>query len=42
MSFLTLSPDPEDMLEKADAALIVGDPALNFNGDCAEIYDLGA
>ena len=42
VSFVSLSPDPEKMLEKADAALIVGDPALTFKGDCAEIYDLGA
>ncbi len=41
VNFFPSPPDPIEMLEKADAALIVGDPALIFEGDCAEIYDLG-
>ncbi len=35
-------PKPLDMLKRADAALLIGDPALTFNGPVAEIYDLAA
>ena len=35
-------PNIEAMLVQADAALIVGDPALTYQGGCAKIYDLGA
>jgi chorismate dehydratase len=35
-------PKPLDMLKRADAALVIGDPALTFNGPVAEIYDLAA
>jgi chorismate dehydratase len=37
-----LAPKPDDMLKRADAALVIGDPALAFVGPVAEIYDLGA
>ncbi len=35
-------PDPEKMLARADAALLIGDPALAFNGRHVRIYDLAA
>ena len=35
-------PRPEVMLKRADAALIIGDPALTYSGDVSEIYDLAA
>jgi chorismate dehydratase len=35
-------PKPLDMLKRADAALLIGDPALTFDGQVAEIYDLAA
>ena len=34
------NPDPEAMLRSSDAALLIGDPALLYNGN-ARIYDLG-
>lgn len=34
------APKPADMLARADAALIIGDPALTYDGQVAEIYDL--
>lgn len=36
------APKPADMLKRADAALVIGDPALTYNGQVAEIYDLAA
>ena len=33
------APDPDMMLGQADAALLIGDPALMYNGS-AEVYDL--
>lgn len=35
------APDPAAMLESADAALLIGDPALVYNGD-ALVFDLAA
>jgi chorismate dehydratase len=35
-------PKPLDMLKRADAALVIGDPALTFEGQVPEIYDLAA
>jgi chorismate dehydratase len=35
-------PKPADMLKRADAALVIGDPALTYNGQVPEIYDLAA
>ncbi len=43
--FITVTPSapkPEAMLKRADAALIIGDPALTYAGQVAEVYDLGA
>ncbi len=34
-------PKPAEMLKQADAALVIGDPALAFDGQVAEVYDLG-
>jgi chorismate dehydratase len=36
------APRPEEMLKRADAALVIGDPALTFDGQVAEVYDLAA
>jgi chorismate dehydratase len=35
-------PDPERMLQTADAALLIGDPALTFDGGELFVYDLAA
>lgn len=35
-------PKPVEMLKRADAALVIGDPALTFDGQVAEVYDLAA
>ncbi len=35
-------PKPAEMLKRADAALVIGDPALTFNGQVFRVYDLGA
>ncbi|PYV23648.1 MAG: hypothetical protein DMG27_15100, partial [Acidobacteria bacterium] len=37
-----LAPDPDEMLKRADAALVIGDPALAYDGQVAEVYDLAA
>jgi chorismate dehydratase len=39
-SYLTLAPDAPAMLEQADAALLIGDPALDYAGNAASL-DLG-
>jgi chorismate dehydratase len=39
VNFLPAAPDPGAMLERADAALLIGDPALAYHGP-AEVYDL--
>jgi chorismate dehydratase len=36
------APKPEEMLKRADAALVIGDPALAYEGPVAEVYDLAA
>ena len=36
------APKPAEMLKRADAALVIGDPALTFTGQVAEVYDLAA
>jgi len=38
-SFL-FAPHPDAMLERADAALVIGDPALTYRGRVAKVYDL--
>ncbi len=43
--FITVTPSapkPAEMLKRADAALVIGDPALTFDGQVAHVYDLGA
>ena len=35
-------PDPQTMLQHADAALLIGDPALTFDGSELKVYDLAA
>jgi chorismate dehydratase len=43
--FVTITPAApkvEVMLKRADAALIIGDPALTFSGSVAQVYDLAA
>ncbi|PYU97723.1 MAG: hypothetical protein DMG26_20595 [Acidobacteria bacterium] len=32
-----LAPDPEEMLKRADAALVIGDPALTYDGEVKEV-----
>ena len=36
------APKPETMLKRADAALVIGDPALTYDGEVPEVYDLAA
>ena len=40
--FIPSPPHPADMLGSADAALVIGDPALAYNGRIPEVYDLAA
>jgi chorismate dehydratase len=35
-------PAPDEMLKRADAALVIGDPALTYRGPARHVYDLGA
>ena len=35
-------PEPDEMLKRADAALVIGDPALAYRGPAPHIYDLAA
>jgi chorismate dehydratase len=39
VDYVPAAPDPDAMLRRADAALLIGDPALAYHGP-AEIYDL--
>ena len=39
VNFLPAAPEPEEMLRRADAALLIGDPALTYRGS-VETYDL--
>ena len=36
------APQPDEMLQRADAALVIGDPALVYRGQAAHVYDLAA
>lgn len=36
------SPKPVEMLKRAEAALVIGDPALTYDGEVPEVYDLAA
>lgn len=40
--FVTLPPEPEQMLEDAEAALIIGDPALRVDRERYQVFDLAA
>jgi chorismate dehydratase len=43
--FITVTPSapkPDVMLQRADAALVIGDPALTYAGKVEHVYDLGA
>jgi len=43
--FITVTPSapkPDEMLGRADAALVIGDPALTYQGRAAHVYDLAA
>lgn len=40
VEFLPAAPDPAAMLERADAALLIGDPALTYNLPRVVAYDL--
>jgi chorismate dehydratase len=43
--FITVTPSlpkPAEMLKRADAALVIGDPALMFDEPVFRVYDLGA
>jgi len=43
--FITATPSlpkPAEMLKRADAALVIGNPALTFDGQVPEVYDLAA
>ncbi len=42
VNFILSAPKPEDMLNSADAALVIGDPALVYDGRIPEVYDLAA
>ncbi|HXH49195.1 MAG TPA: menaquinone biosynthesis protein [Terriglobia bacterium] len=42
VSLTPAEPDPQRMLQSADAALLIGDPALTFDGHCVMVYDLAA
>jgi chorismate dehydratase len=40
INFQPAAPRPEEMLKRADAALVIGDVALTYNGQVSEMYDL--
>jgi chorismate dehydratase len=40
-NMLPAAPRPEEMMKRADAALVIGDPALTYRGS-ARVYDLAA
>ena len=42
ITVIPLAPRPDIMLERADAALLIGDAALTYSGQVAEVYDLAA
>jgi chorismate dehydratase len=42
VAFTPASPQPDAMLKQADAALLIGDPALTYAGPVAQVYDLAA
>ena len=42
LSVTPADPEPQRMLQQADAALLIGDPALTFDGSAFKVYDLAA
>jgi chorismate dehydratase len=42
ITFTPHAPRPDMMLARADAALVIGDVALTYSGQVAEVYDLAA
>jgi chorismate dehydratase len=42
VSLAPAEPEPQRMLQSADAALLIGDPALTFDGQGLMVYDLAA
>ncbi len=42
LSVAAADPEPAKMLENADAALLIGDPALTFEGGALKVYDLAS
>jgi chorismate dehydratase len=40
VNFSPAAPRPDEMLRHADAALVIGDPALTYSGRGAEVHDL--
>jgi chorismate dehydratase len=40
VDFSEAAPRPDEMLRQADAALVIGDPALTYSGQGAEVHDL--
>ncbi|MBZ5668863.1 MAG: menaquinone biosynthesis protein [Acidobacteriia bacterium] len=42
VNFSPAAPQPDEMLRHADAALVIGDPALTYSGQVAEVHDLAA
>jgi chorismate dehydratase len=40
VSFSPAAPEAAEMLGRADAALLIGDPALTYRGPAAQVYDL--
>jgi chorismate dehydratase len=41
VNLIPSAPHPEEMLKRADSALVIGDPALTYRGS-AKVYDLAA
>jgi len=42
VEMIPTDPEPEGMLKRSDAALVIGDPALAYRGPAPHIYDLAA
>lgn len=42
LSVAPADPEPGKMLKQADAALLIGDPALTFDGGALKVYDLAS
>jgi chorismate dehydratase len=40
VTYFPAAPEPAEMLGRADAALLIGDPALTYGGPAAHVYDL--